>query len=447
MKNNDKIYYQLVPEKIYLSLDTLDVLLGSDIKGYSRDYLKEVISIVAFHIKKDENSSQLQMVYIKKMVPQGDKYLLGLIRLGLIKRTGAAIVGQTSYNYSFAPDYASKYIPLKMNNAKLIRRIELVHSKMEKAAALSIRGRSAQVKFLKHLSIEPEYINFLNRSYTIGTDQYNSAMASAIRIINNDIFYCIDNTSGRFHSNITNMSKGLRPFLRIDGQQLVNLDIKNSQPYMSTILLTNPNKVHSMTKIPAFALLLQTLEVTQTQDVKKYISLVNSGQLYEYLMGEFSKEGLVLTRAETKTQVLRLLFSRNRMPKDKINRLCRQIFRVRFPKVDQVFSKLRGSSKGDKFSNFKRFAILLQSIESHLIIDIILKRIYKELPGTIAVSIHDSIMTGLLTNNVLSVRKIMIEELSSYIGFMPNIKIEYNREEKDEEYKRIESSIDREYSN
>jgi hypothetical protein len=66
-------------------------------------------------------------------------------------------------------------------------------------------------------------------------------------------------------------------------------------------------------------------------------------------------------------------------------------------------------------------------------LDVILKRIYKELPGTIAVTIHDSIMTGIATNNVEAVRQIMIDELTVFVGFRPQTKIEGlnegNREE------------------
>ncbi len=39
-------------------------------------------------------------------------------------------------------------------------------------------------------------------------------------------------------------------------------------------------------------------------------------------------------------------------------------------------------------------------------LDIILKRIYKELPNVIAITIHDSVMTGILTNEVEAVKKI-----------------------------------------
>ena len=289
-------------------------------------------------------------------------------------------------------------------------------------------------------------------------------MGSATRIINGEIVYSVDNTSGRFHSNITNMAKGLRPYLRIKGEPLANIDIKNSQPYLSTIILTDPGKVSNMTKNHAFAMLLQTLKYKDTEDVKKYICLVASGQLYEFLMAEFSKEGLHLTRTETKVQVLRILFARNRMPRNPINdtevfiskltekekrkreefirdypkiKKARQIFIKSFPKVHRIFSKVRGHEKGDKFQNFKRFAILLQRIESFLMLNIILKRIYKELPGTIAVTVHDSIMTGVLTNNVEAVRKIITEELTLFVGIAPKTNIEGIIEEKEEKKEEV----------
>lgn len=425
---NEKRYYQLIPEKVWQSFSAIEDLIKPEIKGYSSDNLKEIISIVACHTRRNEGSSQLQMAYIKKLVAQGDKYLMALIDLNIIQRSGNVIVGKTSYQYNFASEYRSRYISLPLNDAKLKRRIELTQTEIRKRVSQSIRGHSEQVKYLRCLTVAPGYKAFIEANYTAETDQYNSIVASATRILNGDIFYSIDKTSGRFHSNITNLAKGLRPFLRINDETLVNLDIKNSQPFLSTILLTNPGKVSWMTENPVFAMLLQSLKVSLNQDVKKYIFLVITGQIYEYLMDEFAKEGLELNRDETKKQMLRILFARNRSPKDETNRQARQIFKNCFPTVHRIFSKIRGSEKGDSFKNFKRFAILLQRIESYLMLDVILKRIYKELPGTIAVTVHDSIMTGVLTNNVESVRKIMIEELTYFVGFTPNIKIEGNIE-------------------
>lgn len=423
MKNR-QTYYQLMPSKVNEALPTIDSLIGSEIAGYCRDYLKEVVSIVACHVRKDEEATPLKVAYIKKLVPQGDKYLNALIDLGIIERTGYYTPGQVAYRYNFTRDYDSKYVSSLLTNARLIRRIEGVFADMRKDAARSVRGRSEQVRFLKQLTIAPEFMTFINENYTSDDDAYNRVLASATRIMNGDIFYTIDSTSGRFHSNATNCPKGFRPYLRVNGEPLINIDVKNCQPYLSTIILTDPLKASTFAEKPAFAMVLQSLKVSHQQDVKNYISLVINGTFYEYLMSEFASEGLHLDRSETKRQVLRILFARNRNPKDVTNRRAREVFKLRFPTVHRIFSKVRGNERGDKFTSFKRFAILLQRMESYIMLDVVLKRIYRELPDVVAITIHDSIMTGVMTNNVEAVKTILIEEMTNFVGFRPNVNLE-----------------------
>lgn len=415
-------FSQLIPAKVLNVFDDVASLVEPEIKGFDSDCLKEVISIIACHTRKDNEATPLKITYIKKLVPQGDKYLLALINLGIVERSGNAVLGKVCFQYSFAPEYKSKYNSLPLQNAKLIRRIESVHETLRKAGAKTARGRLDQIRYIKRMTIDPGYSDVLDHCSNV--DRYNSRRASVTRIENGEIFYSVDRTSGRFHSNVTNLSSDLRPYLRVNGESLVNIDIKNSQPYLSTVILTDPSKVSWMTTNPDFTFVLQTLKVSHNEDVKKYISLVVSGELYEYLMGEFAQAGLILDRGETKRQVLRILFARNRKPKDPTNAKARDIFKECFPTVHKIFSKVRGSNGGDKFNNFKRFAILLQKIEAYLMLDVILKRIYREHPGVIAITIHDSVMTGLLTNKVEAVREIITEELSKFVGFQPQIKIE-----------------------
>lgn len=423
-------YFQLIPGKVIENISDIENNIKPNIKGYMRENLFEVVSIVACNVRKEGEPAQLQITYIKKLVPQGDKYLQGLIIHNVVQRTGNAVIGKTSYQYNFTQKYFSKFNSVALNNQKLIYRIEKTRHQKNKASKVSIRGHSEQIKYLKLLTIDDGYMDYISVTYADEIEKYNSALASATRIVNKDIFYKIDNTGRRFHSNLTNIARGLRQYLRINNEPLVNLDIKNSQPFISILVLLNPYKVAFLTENKAFAMLLQCLKVPQNEDVKKYVKLVVDGQFYEYLMNEFIKGGLELPadpkerRDAVKKHVLRILFARNRMPKDLTNKKARQIFIQRFPTVHKAFSKIRGNNKGDKFSNFKRFSILLQRIESYLLLKIILKRIYKELPGTIATTIHDSILTGILTNNVDAVREIMMDELTFFVGFRPNIKIE-----------------------
>lgn len=416
-------YSQILPERVLNDLPVISELMAPEIKGFNVDCLKEVISIVAKNLQKNKESAPLQYKVIRKLVPQGHLYLKGLLDAGIVIREGQFMPKIKCYKYKFSPEYISKYKKIPLDNAKLLFRIKKVWQDYNKKAAKSIWGRSEQKQWLHKLTIKPGYEKYLHENGCT-VEQFNAALGSATKIQNGEIFYKVDNTSKRFHSNVTNLSKDLRPFLRINNEPLINIDVKNCQPYLSTIILTNPSKVSWLTENPAFALCLQTLKVSHNKDVKDYIYLVANGTLYEYMMKAFADEGLNLDRQETKRQVLRILFARNRPPKDPDNRLARDIFKQTFPTVHRIFSKVRGSMKGNKFENFKRFSILLQRIESYLMLDIILKRIYRELPGTIAVTIHDSVMTGILTNNVEAVRNIIDEELTNFVGIAPKLEIE-----------------------
>lgn len=409
----------------------IEDMIRPRIKGFDRDYLKQVISVIASHVRNGEDKDPpLRMEYLRKLVPYAERYLNALIDLEIIIRSPYYVPGQISYRYVFAPEYLSKYKAVPLNNPKLKRRIYQAFSGISKDAVKLIRGQAPQVRYLKQLTLSEGWREVVE-SFRTAENKYNVILGSAIRLVNGDIFYSRDKTEGRFHSNATTLKRELRPYLRVNGQRLANIDIKNSQPYLSTIILTYPSKVAGMTKNIAFSMLLQSLKVSTNDDVKKYIKLVADGQFYEYLTGEFGKDGIELAedpdrrRYEVKKQVLRILFAPNRQPKNEINRKCRQTFKKCFPTVHKIFSQVRGRDQGkDPFSNSNRFPILLASIESFLMLDVIMKRIYKELPGVIAITIHDSILTGILTDDIEAVRKIMSDELTKFVGFSPRLKIE-----------------------
>ena len=52
-----------------------------------------------------------------------------------------------------------------------------------------------------------------------------------------------------------------------------------------------------------------------------------------------------------------------------------------------------------------------------------------EMPETIAITIHDSILTGGMRDNADAVKRIMEEELTKFVGFAPNISIENTQKE------------------
>lgn len=430
-KKTKLFYYQLIPYKINNDFQQIEAEVKLQIKGYQADYLRQMISIVAWHIRKDMGYARLNMKYLKAQVPQGDKYMHELVVLGIVIKGGQPVKGVKCFEYSFAPEWDSKYIPIPLYNQMLIRRIALLRAKIEKEHRKTIRGHAKQDDYLKQLTIDESFYEYMESEWEGNNNQYRNIMASATRITNHDYFCKRDPTSRRLHSNVTNMAKVLRKYLRVDGKTLINIDIKNSQPYLSTLLLTHPEKAANFAKDDELKNLLKEIKITGSRDITHYIELVTTGKIYEYLVDEFSKEELVMDRKASKRQMLRTLYAKNRKPKDPDNRKAREIFVRLFPNVHKIFSKIRGRGKGEKyktynnkFKTYKRFAILLQRIESHLVLDVIMKRVYTELPKIFVLTIHDSLLTINDSKTAEAIQKIMHEELEKFVGFAPITVIE-----------------------
>ncbi len=416
-------YYFMIPEKV---LDDFSFIFSqmSHIPGFSKDNVKEIITIICYHQYREEDNywAPLKLSYLRRYVPNAELYLDELHLLGIVDKSSYYITGQLSYQYRISSAYRSKYSKARVTNPKLINRIKKVQQNYSRHSSKMYPNQNEQIR---NLSIVPEVFNHIETNYSSDTDQYNYAYASVTRIETGDIYYSVDSTSGRYHSNLTNLPSTCRPFVRINGQRLTNLDVKNCQPYLSTLILTDPGKIADFARHQPFARLLRNLIIEQTEDIQRYISLVVAGELYEYLIVEFENRGYDFKtsiwdekREKVKKLLLKILFDRNiHMPR------CRRFFMELFPQVHRIFSIVRGNEKGGKFKSYERFAILLQTVEAHIILKVILPRINREHPGIIAVTIHDSIMTGIYTDHIQIVKDTMEQEFQKIVGHKPTIKI------------------------
>ena len=272
----------------------------------------------------------------------------------------------------------------------------------------------------------------------------------------------LDDNVYRFHTNLTNMPSRIRNAVTYDGQKLISLDIKNSQPYLSTILLSRDfwivqkfernknnslsiafdepqsryfsylnkiNKVFNEIKSDtlnishinihnndSYIMLGEIPQSLINNEFQDYIDLVVSGKLYEFLEDAFLQElGIELKdRKEVKAAVFQVLFTSNQF-KGQAEAAPKRLFEQKFKAVYDVFAKIKSKDK----SLLPR---LLQSIESHLMINIIAKRVSEEYPLAPIYTIHDSISTT--EEYVEVVEQIMMEELTKAIGHPPTIKQE-----------------------
>ncbi|SCY19227.1 hypothetical protein SAMN05192588_1597 [Nonlabens sp. Hel1_33_55] len=423
---------------------------------------------------------------------------------GVIVVNHQYIVGERSKGYKFTVEYNTVAIPftnLRKEFRNKLKRLEVNRN-----------GYTDHLHYItkwlnNNLKINAELVEqYINLNYNLKTEfpdlqdydnrekrfkcpdkQYKFSSLVLERMRNQDFSHGQDQNVYRLHTNLTNMPSLMRNALTYDGENLVSIDIKNSQPYLATLLLSNPFRLKRTTK-PKTALqidfgkkLQQTLKTFTpsenagrncasssfqdnrvdnkeeilykeidndnrinindiklndkstyimlldqpvsplNRDVIHYIELVTNGEFYEYLGKLFSAEitNDYSDRNKVKTEVLKLFFSSNRFISQP-DAAAKRVFKKHFPTVYKVFSAVKKNNKAD-------LAILLQSIESYLLLNVIAKRISREHPNAPIFSIHDSICTTLHYAN--AVKAIMEEELEKAIGIAPSLKPDYWMEE------------------
>lgn len=246
-----------------------------------------------------------------------------------------------------------------------------------------------------------------------------------------EFYYSVDDNVGRFHSNLTNIKREIRNFITYDGQKLVNVDIKNSQPLFSTLLLhksfyQNQTALLNFFSFPTFLQLLlpinsssnhssNTTIIMLVESLKKltdkgfgdYENYVNSGDFYKMLADAVYPQ-LSYDKQKMKTMIFTILFSNNRYMGQEGAKPKRD-FKGHFPNVYEVFRLI-------KKNNHRALAHLLQRIESKIMIEEVASRIAKERPNLPFFTIHDSILTT--KGNEQYVSKIIKEEVFKSTGLI-----------------------------
>ncbi len=379
------------------------------------------------------------------------KYLDHLLKNRFIRTDMKYIVGKKSRGYlincySDTTEFAFQKIPISdfVIQKKKIREINEQNAVIEATRkkypyltrwfdGLEI-DRERAVEALKYIfPIKTTGIRGTAKGKASNWAKRYKALMAIDKIKNKKFFYNIDENVGRFHSNLTNLKKELRNYITYQGQKLVNVDIKNSQPLFSTLLLDKDffsrNTLYNISSIPNYHSLLsniyhsyssltimvvKSLEKTDNQDIKKYIEIVNSGSFYEQIFKEMYPD-LPFDKAKAKTMMFMIFFSRNNYmgqpkaePKKRFKRL--------FPQTYEIFRLL-------KLCDYTALSRILQRIESDVIIQNVVPRISRERPELPIFTIHDSIVTTL--GNEQYVSDIIQQEILRLTGLQAKLGIEY----------------------
>ncbi|MCK9422908.1 MAG: hypothetical protein M0Q38_09935 [Bacteroidales bacterium] len=407
------------------------------------------------HVINNEGFVPIKVRYLQNCFRNYKLYLTYLIQYRILETDNHFIIGKKSKGYRFSEKYRDinkqveiinhrEYTQTNKNRVKKSKKAATRYPWLYKGFNTKLNiDFTAAVAYLQS-NLQQDLTHENPKAYL----KYNASFYAATKIKDHDFFFSIDDKGGRLYTNLTQFKKELRNFVEYDGKRLVSIDISNSQPFVSTLVLglkfyTNseiteatPNNqqinyknikreysnklpIEEITNIITIQPNEETIDNTDIPDVILYRQKVVEGQLYEYIAEEIKKRtGREIIRKEIKDIIYTVLFSDNRFIGQK-KAIYKRIFRDIFPTVYKIFCLI-------KKHGGNTLAIILQGIEAIFMLDIISTRIARENPDMTMFTIHDSIVCEVGWEDYVS--GIIREEAQKCFGFSPHLKIEYWRQ-------------------
>ncbi|HEY4291239.1 MAG TPA: hypothetical protein VGN00_29260 [Puia sp.] len=266
--------------------------------------------------------------------------------------------------------------------------------------------------------------------------QYNTALCAVEKIAARAFPISVDSEGFRLHSVLSNLRGTLRNCLTYNGLGLVSIDIANSQPYLVNLLLRSSfwekqgfigslhcndlisiDRVFTASSLSSFIMIVKSAERLEKSGFQAYKEIVRTGQFYDYMEEMMRRELKIshIDRKAVKAAVFQLLFTDNRFIGQK-EAGKKRTFKRLFPEVYQLLSLIKRKDK-------RNLPILLQRIESHLVLEVITKRIARDRTSIPLFTIHDSIVTTV--GNEGYVQEVIRQEMEKAVGFAPQLRAEY----------------------
>ncbi len=417
-------------------------------------------------IERDYFFTRLNAEYLKHITAEYHQYLNYLEEQNIIVIDPHFINNALSRGYSFIPMYSAQARSITIHDKILVAKLSKPFRKAGKPNIVSTKSLPyldkwftpnlkidyAAVKqhlrciYQEDLLAKPKYkdlkayrrktrVSLAEITKLIAIKRYNARLRPATEIQNSINRTNIDSRVGRMHTPLTTIKKDFRQYISYNGETLVALDLKNSQPYLSRILLKiekfqtleiskilflyNPN----LKPLDARSITLTDLITTESNenDVVKFLNWVESGLFYEH----FGKQ-LAITQGITNMDDTELRDYAKKCTyaaffcKDVVTSWNKvyNLFVSTFPTVAEIFRFIK---YGDGYHN--TLACTLQYVESQLFLHEICGSIAAKYPEAPIYTIHDSVVTTEAYKNRV---KTEIENIiHAKIGVMPIIDEEY----------------------
>jgi hypothetical protein len=327
--------------------------------NYIIDILNQFILKYYF---KEESNIQLSSTILKERYGHNYNYYIDyMLEMGWIKLVRNYLRGTNSRIYSLDQKLLTDIIRVENFDRILLKKWKSRYHEFQLELSNNI-DRDIKEKLIYDLhSVEIDlkkslfYLSSLSDISKIAL-QKNRYSVESIKA--GHIFYHFDKY-GRLHSNFTILKSFIRKnCLLIGGEETVEIDIKNSQPFILSRLL------------------LKSSESLDRSELDFFVKLVNNGKFYQYLQDAFG-----LDKVESKEMVFKVFFGKN------WNSKYDKHFKSHFPTIYNWIKLYKRENGGYKTLSWK-----LQGIESDLIFNKIIRSITSINPDISVITVHDSII-------------------------------------------------------
>jgi hypothetical protein len=308
----------------------------------------------------------LKAQYLRSIIPCWKQVKETALGLGIVECDGHYVEGQKSYGFRLkSPDLRRTTHRLRPIENVAIRR------KLKRRNRLKLPVHKWLFGKLREVEMDEPADDELLR-IAEGDAAKAKTYGQAVEAIRNGEWWMeLAPKTGRLFSNITNLKRELRGHLRVKGEPLVEMDIRNSQPTFLALLCLR-HGIHA----------------------DRYRQVCEEGRLYEHLGGITG-----LSREETKTQLIKQAF----FSKNGYSNATKRAFRGEFPEVAEFIRRI-------KEKDHARLAVELQRAEANFVIRTACERMMKERPEMFVSTIHDCLMT--LPGDADYARAVMTEEFA-----------------------------------
>lgn len=336
-------------------------------------YLIHLIDYVIREYTYDDLTVPLYSVVMKQIYGnQYSGYVDYLVETGFIKEVkGYSTVKHTSTKYKMTDDLREVFTYRK-DDYKLRKKLSNYyekHNPLTVPSPIPIEIRQKLVDDLKSVTIDYKgSLNYLYDHLKNNPSRYTKNLSMINKIKDGELFKTFD-PYGRFHSNFTNLNSEIRKnFLKIDGQDIGELDIKSSQPFFLSQVMKKDPLLYDNEEVKRFISILED----DTQDL--YLMFVNKYPEY------FKYKDEKLNRKMSKQMVIKSLFNR----KKRITKY-KEIFKKEFPFIFDFMNIYKEYSLNPLW-------LSLQRLESEFIFNKVYVSIIQQIPEIKIITVHDSIL-------------------------------------------------------